>query len=85
MGLRLLLGIATIAYFHHLSATPGILEDVSSTIMKAHDEAKAYGINKISFNSTNINSRSITHKIIEDDFDDNSTAEAPIDPTPTDA
>ena len=66
-------------YFLHLSATPGVITDITNAAMKAHDEARAYGISKIAFNFTNINSHSLTYDIIEDEIA-NVTAEATVDP-----
>ena len=75
VAVRLILGVATAAYVFHLSQTPGILEDIKDAAMRAHDDTRDYAISKIAFNFTNINERSLTHHIIDDDIDspDNST------------
>ena len=75
MAVRLILAVATAAYVIHLSQTPGILEDIKDAAMKAHDDTRDYALSKIAFNFTNINERSLTHHIIEDDIDlaDNAT------------
>lgn len=79
MSVRVLLAVATIGYFVYLSSLPNIVDDIKHAVVKAHDEVRDYGINKIAFNFTNINSRSLTHHIIEDDIED-----APIHPDQSD-
>ena len=68
--IRLLLIVATIGYGVYLSTVPGLMSDISEASLRTHDDLKAWGINKIAFNFTNINKHSLTHDISEDEVSD---------------
>lgn len=44
--------------------------DITKAAVKAHDDAKSYGIDKIAFNFTNVNKRSLTHDVFDDVLSD---------------
>lgn len=73
VGIRVLLALATIAYFAYLGTIPGLMGDITKAAMKAHDDAKSYGIDKIAFNFTNVNKRSLTHDAFDDILSDEQT------------
>ena len=59
--------LATIAYVFYLTTIPNLVTELKEAGIKAHDDLEEWGLNKIAFNFTKINERSLTHHIIEDE------------------
>lgn len=65
VAIRVLFALGTIAYVLYLRTIPGLMDDITKAAIKAHDDAKSYGIDKIAFNFTNTNSKSLTHEVFD--------------------
>ena len=84
------LALATVGYCAYLSTIPGLLSEIKEVSQRTHDDLKEWGLNKIEFNFTRINDRSLTHKVIDDDNegqqaghrDTDSREDTPEDPFP---
>lgn len=69
--IRIILIGLTIAYVIYLRTNPDLMSELQEVGLKTHDDLKAWGINKISFNFTNINKNSLIHENIVEEAADN--------------
>ena len=67
---RVVAFLLTVSYIIYLSQIPNLMQDVKEISMRTHDEAKAWGIEKIHFNFTNVNKNALTKDLDEEENDE---------------